>query len=47
MTTIFFFTWNVSCYFYQVLCKVQKFDLKNMLYNYFSIVLFSLITESN
>jgi len=47
MATCFFFTYNFSCNFYQVFCKVQKFDSKNMLENYFSIVLFSLITELN
>jgi len=28
MTTCFFFTYNFSCNFYQVFCKVQKFDFK-------------------
>jgi len=43
--TFSFFT----CNFYQVglLRKMEKCDLKNMLENYFSIVLFSLITDSN
>ena len=42
MATIFFFTCNFSCNFYP---KVQKFDLKNMLQNYFSMVRFSLINN--
>ena len=38
-----------TCNFYQVelLRKMKKRDLKNMLENYFSIVPFSLITDSN
>jgi len=38
-----------ACNFYQVglLRKMSKCDLKNMLGNYFTIVLFSLITDSN
>jgi len=38
-----------TCNFYQVelLRKMKKCDLKNMLENYFSVVLFSLITDSN
>jgi len=41
MATFFFFSCNFFCNFYQVFCKVKMFDLKSMLQNYFSIVLFS------
>jgi len=45
IATFSFFT----CNFYHVgpLREMQKCDFKNMLENYFSIVLFSLITDSN